>query len=92
MAGLDFPVCPQLWSLVAGLIQFTCALNSVENSFDLLLLDHTVEYCTHSAKLALIKAIANLQQSAHKAKRTLYDRYCSFIYMCMHCKITFRLS
>jgi len=53
----------------------------VKNSFDLLLLDHTVEYCTHSANLALIKAIANLQQSAHKAKRTLYDRFCSLFHL-----------
>jgi len=28
--------------------------------------DHSLEYCTHSAKLALIKAIASLQQSTHK--------------------------
>jgi len=46
-------------TLVEGLIQFTRALNSVKNSFDLLLLDHSLkslEYCAHSAKLALIKA------------------------------------
>jgi len=30
-------------TLVAGLIQFTRALNSVKNSFDLLLLDHSLE-------------------------------------------------
>ena len=30
-------------TLVAVLIQFTRALNSVKNSFDLLLLDHSVE-------------------------------------------------
>jgi len=27
----------------------TPALHSVKNSFDLLLLDHSLEYCTHSA-------------------------------------------
>jgi len=54
-------------TLVAGLIQFKRALNSVTNSFDLLLLGHSLEYCTHSAELALIKAIARLQQSTHKA-------------------------
>jgi len=32
----------------------------VKNSFDLLLLDHSVQYCGHSAKIALIKAIAGL--------------------------------
>jgi len=30
-------------------------------SFDLLLLDHSLEYFTHITKLALIKAIASLQ-------------------------------
>jgi len=29
--------------LDVGLIQFTCASNSVKNSFDLLLLDHSLE-------------------------------------------------
>jgi len=53
-------------TLVAGLIQFTRALNSVTNRVDHLLLDHSLEYCTHSAKPALIKAIASLQQSTHK--------------------------
>jgi len=53
-------------TLVAGLIQFTRALNSVTHRFDLLLLDHSLEYCTHSAILALIKAIASLQQSTQK--------------------------
>jgi len=53
-------------TLVARLIQFTRALNSLTNIFDLLLLDHTLEYFTHSTKLALIKAIASLQQSTHK--------------------------
>jgi len=55
-------------TLVAGLIEFTRALKSVTNSFDLLLLDYSLEYFTHSTKLALIKSIANLQQSTHKAK------------------------
>jgi len=57
------------------------------NILDLLLLDHSFQCCTHSATLALIKAIASLQQSTHKAKRTLYGRFCSlcFIYMCVHC-------
>jgi len=32
------------------------------------LLDNSLQYCTHSAKLALIMAIARLQQSTHKAK------------------------
>jgi len=45
-----------------GLIQFTRALNSVTNSFGNLLLDYSLEYFTHSTKLALIKAIASLQQ------------------------------
>ena len=53
-------------TLVAGLIQFTRALNSLTHRFDLLLLDHSHEYCAHRAKLALIKAIASLQQSTHK--------------------------
>ena len=53
-------------TLVAGLIQFTRALNFVTHRFDLLLLDHSLEYCTHSAKLALMKAIASLQQSTHQ--------------------------
>jgi len=38
----------------------------VTNRFDLLLLDHSFAYCTHSAKLELIKATASLQQSTHK--------------------------
>jgi len=62
-------------TLVAGLIQFTRALNSVTSSFDLLLLDHSLEYFTHSTKLALIKA--SLQQSTHKAKCTPHGRFCS---------------
>ena len=33
-------------TLVAGLIQFTRALNSVTNSFDLSLLEHSLEYFT----------------------------------------------
>ena len=55
-------------TLVAGLIRFKLC----EKQFDLLLLDHSLEYCTHSTKLALIKAIASLQQSTHKAKCTLW--------------------
>jgi len=31
-------------TLVAALIQFTRALNSVKNSFDILLIDHSLEY------------------------------------------------
>jgi len=38
----------------------------VTNRFDLLFVDHSLEHCTHNAKLALIKAIASLQQSTHK--------------------------
>jgi len=53
-------------TLVAGLTQFKRALNSATNRFDLLLLGHSLEYCTHSAKLALVNAIASLQQSTHK--------------------------
>ena len=53
-------------TLVASLFQFTHELNSVTNRFDLLLLDHSLAYCTHSAKLELIKATASLQQSTHK--------------------------
>ena len=61
-------------TLVAGLLQFTRATNFVTNSFDLLLLDHSLEYFRHSTKLALMKAIASLQQSTHKAKCTQYGR------------------
>jgi len=76
-------------TLVAGLVQFTRALNSVTNRFDLSLLDHYLEYCTHSAKLALINAITGLHQSTHKDKYTLFGRFCNvcYIYMSMHCKI-----
>jgi len=44
----------------------------------------SLQYCTHSAKLALTKAIASLQQSTHKAKWTLYWRFCSlcFTFIC----------
>jgi len=75
-------------TLVAGVIQFTRALNSVTNRFGLLLLAHSLEHCTHT-KLALMKAIASLQQSTHKAKGSLYGRFCSlsFSYICLHCKI-----
>jgi len=41
-------------TLVAGLIQFTHALNCVKNSFDLSLLYHSLEYDIHSAELALM--------------------------------------
>jgi len=66
----------------------------VTNTFDLLLLDHSLQYCTHRTKLALIKAIASLQQSTHKAKCTLCGRLCSlcFIYMWMYCKTIFSIS
>jgi len=39
-------------TLVAGLIQFTRALNSAKNSFDLLLLDHSLEVLStvHTAR------------------------------------------
>jgi len=40
--------------LVAGLIQFKGAMNSVKNKFDRILLCHSLEYCTHSAELALV--------------------------------------
>jgi len=58
------------------------------------LLDHSLEYFTHSSKLALIKAIASLQQSTHKAKCTLYERFCSlcFIYMWLYSTIIFPTS
>jgi len=51
------------------------------------LLDHSLQYYTYSAKLALIKAIASLQQFTHKTKWTPYGRFCSlcFIYMRIHC-------
>ena len=52
MRDFDCSVCSP--TLVAGLIQFTRALNSVKNSFDLLLLYHYLEYCTQSAELALM--------------------------------------
>jgi len=51
--GFDSSICPHL---VAGVLQFTRALNSVTNRFDLLLLDHSLQQCAHSAKLALIKS------------------------------------
>jgi len=72
-------------TLVAGLIQVTRALNSVTNRIDLLLLDHSIEYCTHSSNLALIKAIASLQQSTHKLNALYMDvsAVCvSFIFSC----------
>jgi len=57
----------------------------VTNIFDLLLLDHSLEYWTHSAKLPLIKVIASLQQSTHKLN-ALYmgvSAVCvSFIFAC----------
>ena len=71
-------------TLIAGLIQFTRALNSVTSSFDLLLLDHSLEYFAHSTKLALIKAIASLQQWTHKAKCTLYGRLWSVFHLYVH--------
>jgi len=39
-------------NLIAGLIQFTRSLNSVKNSFDLLLLDHCLEVLSivHTAR------------------------------------------
>jgi len=72
-------------TLVVGLIQFTRALNSVTNRFDLLLVDHSLEYCTHSAKRAVIKTIASLQQSTHKLNALYMDvsAVCiSFIFAC----------
>jgi len=51
VGGFDCPVCPppRLRSLR---IQFTCALNSVKNSFDLSLLDHSLEVLStvHTAR------------------------------------------
>jgi len=41
VGGFKCPVCPP--PMVAGPIQFTRALNSVKSSFDLLLLDHSLE-------------------------------------------------
>jgi len=72
-------------TLVAGLIQFIRALNTLTNSFDLLLLDHSLEYFAHSTKLALMKAIASLQQPTHKvnALHTGVSAVCvSFICPC----------
>ena len=72
-------------TLVAGLIQFTRALNSVTNSFDILLLDPSLEYFTHSTKLAFIKAIASLEKSTHKAKCTLYTGVSAAVFhLCVH--------
>jgi len=90
--GFDSQVCPPLSLRV--LIQFTRLWNSVTNRLDLLLLDHSLQYCAHSAKLALVKAIASLQQSTHKTKWTLYGRFCSlcFVHMCMYCKIILPIS
>jgi len=89
-------------TLVAGLIQFTRALNSAANRFDLLLLDHSLEYCTHSSNLTLIKAIASLQQSTHKLNALCMkvSAVCvSFIFSCtvkyfflyLNCSMTFFL-
>jgi len=59
----------------------------VTNSFDLLLLDHSLEYFTHSTKLALIKAIASLQQSTHKAKCPLYGRLFNMCFIICTCTV-----
>ena len=44
-------------TLVVGLIQFSRALNSVKNSFDILLLDHSLEVLStvHTAKTCIDK-------------------------------------
>jgi len=90
VGDFDCPVCPHPgWGTnsVYTCIKFARALNSVKSSFCLLLLDHSLEYFTHIlyTQLALIKAIASLQQSTRKAKCTLCGRFFSlcFIYMCM---------
>jgi len=56
----------------------------MKNSFDLFLLDHSLEYCTQSVKLALIKTIASLQQSTHKAKCTLWAFLQSVFHLYVH--------
>jgi len=54
VGGFERLVCPP--PMVAGLIQFTRALNSVKSSFDLYCLTIllSLEHRTHSAELALI--------------------------------------
>jgi len=91
VVDFDCPLCPPPWLPAYFNLH---ALTSVTNTFDLLMLDHSLEYFTHSTKRALIKAIASLQQSTHKAKCTLYGRFCRlcFICMCMYCKIIFPIS
>jgi len=64
---------------------------SVTNRFYLLLLHHSLEYCTYSVKLALIKAITSLQQCTHKLNvlHMGVSAVCVLIYICLHCKIIF---
>jgi len=69
-------------TLVASLSQFTRALNAVPNMFALLLLDHSPEYCAHSAKLAVIKAITSLHQSTHELNMGVCAVCVSFIFAC----------
>jgi len=63
----------------------------VKNSFGILLLDYSLEYCrpTHSVKLALLKAIVSLrltklQQSTHKAKCTQWAFLQSVFHLYVH--------
>jgi len=63
----------------------------VQNSFDLLFLDHSLEVlsgllCTQRETCIDKGELLNLYQSTHEAMGV---SALSFIYMCIHCKITF---
>jgi len=76
-------------TLVEDLIEFTYALNFMTNSSDLLLLDHShAFYCISdsSVNLALLQAIASLQQTTHKAKCTLWAFLQSVFHLYVHIK------
>jgi len=64
--GFDSPVCPPPW------LRAYAHLTLWQTDLIFYYLTISLEYCTHSAKLALIKAIASLQQATHKAKKKLY--------------------
>jgi len=61
--GFDSPVCPPPW------LRAYAHLTLWQTDLIFYYLTISLEYCTHSAKLALIKAIASLQQATHKAKK-----------------------
>jgi len=69
LGGFDCPVCPN-----PSYGPNSIYTRTLYKTVDLLMLDHSIEfYCIldSSAKPALMKAIASLQQSTHKAKCTL---------------------